>query len=108
MNFETLRKLARSVKYQNLYARAKELNNVQIFKNNSDFTYLQDVFMYYIELYYSLNKLIADKEEYISEDVLNDWIRIESYILWRDKKNKSVNKSEKPTVSENALIFKRK
>jgi len=104
--FDILRKLAKSVKYQNLYIRAKELHNIKIFNNDSDFTYLQVLFLYYLELYASLNAASNSQEKYLTEEVIDDWIRIESYLLW---KNKNKNKKETKTTvhGPDSVVFKR-
>jgi hypothetical protein len=109
MNFDVLRKIARSVKYQNLYCRTKELNNIKIFNNDSDFSYIQSMFLYYLELYNSLYTRLAQAEENLNEDIIEDWIRTEAYLFWKEKnKNSKTAKNKQPnTTSENSVVFKR-
>jgi len=104
---DKLRKLAQSVKYQNLYARAKELNHIRIFENETDFSYIQSLFIYYLELYESLNKLLSPQEEYLTQEVIDDSIRLESYLLWKNK-NKNKKEDKKTAVhGPDSVIFKR-
>lgn len=106
MNFKILKQLARSNKYQMLYSRAKELS-LKLFNNDTDLTTIQIWFLYWLEVYSSLYIDLARKEEFISEEVIEDDLRTEAYLLWRnekskkksqDKKNIRVNNSNIPTV----------
>lgn len=107
MNFNALRSLAKSVKYQNLYTRAKELNNIRLFENDTDFSYIQDMFIYYIEVYNSLYTDLYSKEPNISQEVIDDWIRTEAYLFW--KKHSKPNKEGKTTIpGPDSVVFKRK
>ena len=87
-----LRKLAREYKYQTLYSRAKELGTVKLFKNNLDFTGLQSRFLDWLEIYNSLYTDLAMHEKNIDEDVINDDLRAEAYLLWKREQRKKENK----------------
>ena len=99
MNFKILKKVTRSNKWQLLYNRAKELGTLRLFKNDIDLTKIQIWFLYFLEMYSSLYTDLAMDEDYISEDVIEDPIRTEAYLLYRKDKNKKDN-SKKFTDKE--------
>ncbi len=101
-----IRKLARSYDWQFLYARAKELNNIKIFKNNSNFTKLQLLFLRWLEIYHSLYIDLDMEKDYISKDVIEDDLRTEAYLLYRHEIKKGKNKKrdkEEQTKNINQL-----
>lgn len=115
MNLKLLQKLARSNKYQILYNRAKELGTLKLFKNDTGITKIQVWFLYFLEVYNSLYTDLASGEDYISDEVIEDDLRMEAYLLWHRKKreqeklNKHIDKSDKVTSDEiPTVIFKRK
>lgn len=83
-----IRKLARTNKYQSLYARAKELHNIALFRNKHDLSKIQIVFLQWLQIYHSLFQDLAVKENYISEEVIKNDIRTDAYLLYRSKKSK--------------------
>ena len=85
MNEELIRKLARSSEWQALYARAKDLN-ISLFKNRTDFSKLQIIFMQFLEMYHNLYVDLYLKEEGISEEVIENDLWADSYLLWKRKK----------------------
>ena len=89
-----LYKLARSSEWQILYGRAKELNGIQLFYNKTDFSRIQITFLQLLEIFSSLYLDLAMNEELISEEVINDQIRRESYLLYKRKKREE-QKTEK-------------
>jgi len=100
MNQDILRKLARSTKYQLLYNRAKEMTGICLFKNITDFSDIQILFLYWLEVYSSLYLDLACKEDYISEKVIEDNIRTDAYLMWKhQKKDKKDKKKEKESSS---------
>ena len=102
-----IKKLARSRRYQSLYARAKEINNICLFKNNIDFTPIQVTFLSYLEMYNQLYQDLYMKEPLISEEVIEDDLRCEAYLLWKAiEKNKPA--TTKPTVgnTDGSVIFR--
>ena len=108
---KTLRKLARSYKYQSLYARAKELGHIKLFENNYDFTKIQILFLRWLEIYYILYTDLASKENYISEEVIKDDIRAEAYLLYKNTKKdekEDKNKRQVDTTGQiPSVIFRR-
>ena len=71
-----------------IYARAKELSGIRIFKNDTDFSLLQTQFLYWLEVYNGLETELALGEENISRDIIDDEIRCDAYLLWKSKQNK--------------------
>ena len=94
MNHKLLKKLARSNKWQILYNRAKELGTLRLFKNDIDLAKGQIWMLYYLEMYSSLFTDLAMNEDFISEDVIEDDLRTEAYLLYRKDKNKKENKKK--------------
>lgn len=107
-----IRTLARSTKWQTLYARAKEMN-IQLFENVTDYSAIQIEFLYWLELYHSLYMDLGMNEPYISENVIKDDIRVDAYVLWRSKvkfskEKQADNKKPKVDVSigHGSVVFK--
>ena len=88
-----VRRLAKATKYQNLFFLAKELKNINLFINNSDFSQLQDMFFSYLYMYDNLNQDIATKK--VSKHVLDSETYEDAYLLWRKEKGNNTIESEK-------------
>jgi hypothetical protein len=84
--YDYIRKLARSYKYQFLYNRSKEINNISIFINKEDLTKLQLEFLQWMTIYDSLYDDLRQKEEFMTEEVIVDDLRTEAYIMYKSKK----------------------
>lgn len=97
MIHNVIRKLARNNKYQSLYARAKDLGNLQLFSNVKDLTSIQFMFLDWLEIYNSLYSDIAMNEKNIDFDVIEDDIRTEAYLLWRREQRKKKDTKEDRT-----------
>ncbi len=82
----SLRGVAKSQKYQMLYARAKEMTNIKIFQNVEDFSAVQLEFLYWLEIYSQLYQDLAMKENYITQKVIDDDIEIDAYLYWKSQK----------------------
>lgn len=114
MREDILRKIARRDLDQIIYVRAKELN-IKLFKNNYNLSKTQVQYLYWLEVYNGLYTDLAMGEDYMYEDLIDDDLRCEAYLLLRgklrkDKKykerlDKEINKNETgiPTI-----IFKNK
>lgn len=83
-----LRKLAKQFSWQMLYSRAKEMSGIRLFKNETDFSSLQTQFLYWLEVYNSLETELALGEENISRQIIDDEIRCDAYLLWKSKQKK--------------------
>lgn len=113
-----IRKLAKSTKYQFLYARFKKTNNVKLFNNDIDFSVIQLNFLLWLETYYALYQDLVYNKKYISEDVIDNDIRCDAYLMYRNKyadkeekdsiKNKNQKMPHSPGTSPGSVIFRKK
>lgn len=102
-----IRELAKSNYWQTIYSQAKE-TSLQMFKNRTEFTYIQVTFLNHLGFYSSLFLDIAMGE--VEEIVLDNEIYEDSYMYF---KRKSRFKEEQPikqihdTKDKHVWIFKR-
>ena len=111
MKLETIRKIASSAKYQNLYAHAKEINGIKLFRNEVDFSGIQLVFLRYLSLYHNLYTELAMDKPNLSEAVIIDTIRCDAYLYWKNRKDNKIKPLtyEKPeTKSTGKVVFFKK
>jgi len=87
MNIEQqIRKLARSIYYQNIYKSAKEIGSIQIFANNTNLSGLQTLLLFWLPIYESLYTDLHNKEwRYLDEKVIEDDCRCDAFLYWRSK-----------------------
>ena len=110
---KVLRRLAKSPKYQFLFAKAKELGNIRLFENLSDLTPIQIRFLQWLTIYNSLYQDLSNKEDYISEEVIQDDLRTDAYILYKNTKTKEPKLETKTPLQKNmdssipSVIFKK-
>ena len=110
MNLELLQKIARSNEHQTLFNRTKEISSLRLFRNDSDLSLLQSYYLYFLEVYSMLYNDLNSKADFLTEEVIQDTIRVEAYLLLRkEKKDSSTNhKKVKTSVGADSLIFTRK
>ena len=111
--YDYVRKLAKSYKYQFLYNRGKEMSNIGLFVNISDFSKLQMELLQWIAIYDSLYDDLRQKEEFMTEEVIEDDLRTEAYLMYKTKKLAgTLTKSEKKQRDIHGpiptIIFKKK
>ena len=82
---DLIRKLASSFDSQIIYARAKDGISVEFFENKKDFTGLQIMFMYWLELYNGLYGSISENSNYLNDAVIQDDTRCDAYLKYRIK-----------------------
>lgn len=108
MNLKMIRNLAKSNKYQALYSRVKEIGSLKLFHNECDLSEAQRWFLYFLEIYHSLYTDLYMEKEYISQEVIDDDIRTDAYLLLKitdeNKKQKTEIDVSNPVPS---VIFKR-
>lgn len=81
--YSSLRKLAKSIKSQNLFLASKEINNIRLFKNSFDFSKLQEIYLSYLYNYDAISRdIIIDK---ISKHVFDSDIYEDAYLIWKRK-----------------------
>lgn len=105
-----LRQLARSNKWQLLYAKSKELNGIKLFENELNYSQRQLTFLYWLSMYHSLYQDLVMKEKYLSKKVIQCDIQCDAYLYYKatvkpekDKEVKTQNFSGIPS-----LVQKRK
>ncbi len=102
-----IRKLARSDRYQLLYIKAKDLNGIKLFKNEIDFSWIQVIFLMWLQIYHNLYQDLASEEDYLSKSVIIDDMRCDAYLLFKRKTRhlKDKRKTDKSGKSD-SVIFK--
>jgi hypothetical protein len=102
----SLRALARSTEYQTIYNRAKDLG-FELFNNKRNLSKLQVIFLNLLETYSSLYQDIAMGEKYISEEVINDDILCDAYLVYKRKIRKEKKKENKKQNNTNtpSIVF---
>jgi len=86
MEDQILRTIAKSIKYQTLFARAKDMGNIRLFDNDKDFSKIQVIFLQWIQVYSSLYQDLIMGEQFINEEVLEDFMKCDNYLFYRSKK----------------------
>ena len=108
-----LQSLARSNVAQTVYRHVKEIGSLRLFNNDTDLSHLQILYLYYLSLYESLYTDLSMGEEFLTQEVIDDNLRVEAYLLYRKVNRKNKQKpNNKKSIIDNAgsgsLIFKRK
>lgn len=81
---EDVRKLARSFYSQKLYSSSKDCNGISLFLNKNNFSGIQVLFLYWIDIYSVFYQELQNKEwEYLTEEVIKDDIRLDAFMHWR-------------------------
>lgn len=85
---EEIRKLARSTYYQNIYSSSKELGSIHIFENIYNFSGIQVLFLFWLEVYSNLYSELSQKKwKYLDEKVIENDIRCDAFLYWRKQQN---------------------
>jgi hypothetical protein len=113
MIFDTLQNLCKSNEHQIYYHRVKEIGSLRLFNNDRDLSKLQIMYLYYLELFSVLFQDLGMNEKYISEEVINDPIRREAYLLYRkEKRNQKTDTDTGKHIDSNhgdgSVIFRKK
>jgi hypothetical protein len=90
--YNAIRKLAKSVKAQNLFLASKEVNGINLFRNKFDFSKIQEIYLSYLYNYESINRdIVIDN---ISKHVFDSELYEDSYLIWK-RKNRNNKKDTK-------------
>lgn len=82
-----IRKLARSVAFQNLYNASKDCASIHLFNNVNTFSGLQKLILYWVATYSILYQELATLEDkFLTEQVLEDDVRCDAYLIYRKNK----------------------
>ena len=111
---DLIRKLAKKIKFQNLFVATKDLSELKIFKNSTDLSKIQEIFLSYLYFYYDINYDITTKK--ITKDILKDEIYEDAYTYWKrekgfdqsskNKKGKTTRRKEVSLIFDNSKPFK--
>lgn len=83
---EKVRELARSFYWQRIYTSSKEVNGVRLFDNENNFSGIQAVFLFWLEVYFIIYKELANKEwDNLDNEVIKDNTRMDAFLYWRAK-----------------------
>lgn len=104
-----IRKLARSIYWQNIYRSAKEIGSIQLFENQTNFSGLQSLFLFWLSIYETLYSELGHKEyKYLDEKVVENDIRCDAFLYWRSQtKEAELDKSKREQKASN-LKFREK
>ena len=90
--YSLLKNLAKSTRNQNRFLASKEINGINLFKNLTDFSKLQEIYLSYLYNYDNISRdIIVEK---ISKHVLNSEIYEEAYLLWKRKHTNNIEKKD--------------
>ena len=109
MDEKIIRKLARSSYWQNLYRASKTNSGIHLFENIQNFSGLQILCLYWLDIYSLLYEELTNKEwKYLSEDVINDDIRCDAFLYYRSLEIKKIIKKNKLEQEKNQIKNKGK
>lgn len=111
-----IRKLTKSSYWQTVSNNAREYNGIRLFRNDTDFSYLQILFLQYLNFYHAIYFDIANDE--ISDTVLEHVIYEDAYMYWKEKGKdktpikspsyKDKSKQHPPSVVQSEWTFRKK
>lgn len=111
MNIDLIRKITKSIKFQNLYQASKEINGILLFKNSTDFTLLQEIFLSYLYFYNNLNSEVEMNK--INKKIFDNYVYEDAYMLWRrevgyDEKSRNKKRDIHIAFHNKKMKFKEK
>lgn len=112
-NLATIRKLARSNKWQTLYGYSKEFG-VSLFPN-TELTKVQAIFLRWLSIYEFLEQELTTGKTHLTREIIEDDLRTDAYLFVRrlenNKKDDGKGKDKKQVDSNSSVpsvIFRRK
>ena len=100
-----IRHLAKEERTQNIFYASKELYGIQLFRNVTDFSNIQNIFLSYLYFYDTSLKDVGS--ETVSKLVLTDFIYEDAYCKYKNKKLKEQakkhTKKDKKPVSDKGI-----
>ena len=95
----TIRKIARSNYWQNIYKSCKECSEISLFDNKSNLSGLQGLFLHWLAVYAMLYTELRDRDwDKLDYDVIDDDVRTDAFLYYRGLEIKKIirqNKLEK-------------
>lgn len=81
-----IRQLARSSYWQEVYNSSKKCSGVYLFENQTNFSGIQYLFLYWLRVYSMAYEELAQLEwENLDDKVINDNDRCDAFLYWRSK-----------------------
>ena len=91
-----IRFLAKSLYWQEIYRSSKECNGIHLFRNVSDISGLQYLFLYWLRVYNFLYSELANSMwSNLDVDVIKDYERCDAFLYWRQKEIEKENREHK-------------
>ena len=104
-----IRQIAKSIFWQNIYKSAKEIGSIQLFENTSNFSGLQNLFLFWLSVYESLYSDLIQKEyKYLDDKVIDDDIRCDAFLYWRSQMRENELHKYKVEQQASKMQFKEK
>jgi hypothetical protein len=105
---EVIRKLARSQYFQNIYSASKEVGTIKIFDNDTNYSGLQSLFLYWVRVYDLLYTELSSKEwKYLDEKVIEDDVRTDAFLHWRSLQRSNEIDKYKQEQKASKMNFKK-
>uniref|UniRef100_A0A6M3K4E7 Uncharacterized protein n=1 Tax=viral metagenome TaxID=1070528 RepID=A0A6M3K4E7_9ZZZZ len=80
---KVLRELASNDDWQNIYILSKDIASIKLFDNCNEFTYVQNIFLRYLNFYYTLHSDVAMGE--VDEIVFDNQLYEDAYIMYKNR-----------------------
>ena len=112
-----IRKLARSNYYQEIYNASKNCSGIYLFENQTNFSGIQYLFLYWLRIYSMLYDELSRLEwDNLDIKVIKDDYRCDAFLYWRSKQiekdirkmKKEERKSKRKAKTMGVPIFKGK
>ena len=94
---EQIRQMARSSYWQEIYNTSKNCSGIYLFENQSNFSGIQYLFLYWLRVYSMLYEELAQlRWENLDEKVIKDNDRTDAFLYYRSKQiEKEIRKSKR-------------
>ena len=107
---EQIRLLARQPYYQEIYNASQKCAGIHLFENQTNFSGIQHLFLYYIRVYSMLyDELYSLEWNNLDEAVIKDNDRTDAFLYWRRKeqeKRMRKNQREEKKYNKRSKGFK--
>jgi len=103
--YSILRESAKSIRAQNIFTASKEIFGIKIFRNSSNFSKLQEIYLSWLYSYDLIHRdLITEK---ISKHVMDNELFEDAYLMWRRENKYKADKSDKKQKDVNLIVGKK-
>lgn len=83
---EQIRILARNGYWQEIFSSSQNCSGIQLFENQSNFSGIQYLFLYWLKVYHMLyNELYSLEWQNLDEEVIKDNDRCDAFLYYRRK-----------------------